>query len=218
MRHVVQILDRAHAHSDCSPHFISIWLPFAALFWALLSCLPLRDGGLICMWKESKGTRVMSSAQFSAYMNNFSKCQSLISWGVGKEYNILGSNIIYMYPDPHALHLPGSSCTVYDFRITCLMLQILPAHNSFVSNPDLTSEINRSGFLSFLHIPHISKGNQFWRMSILYFVWQATAEILLCVVPFLLNNKPQLCVVTTESDQFLPAATSGAVRSTYCKY
>ena len=37
---------------------------------------------------------------------------------------------------------------------------------------------------------------------ILYVVWQATAGMLLSVEPFLLNNKPQLWVVTTEPDQF----------------
>ena len=36
-------------------------------------------------------------------------------------------------------------------------------------------------------------------MNILYDVWQATADMLLSVVPFLLNNKPQFWVFTTET-------------------
>ena len=47
---------------------------------------------------------------------------------------------------------------------------------------------------------------------ILYVVWQATAGMLLSVEPFLLNNKPQLWVVTTEPDQFFTTKVSTTTR------
>ena len=47
---------------------------------------------------------------------------------------------------------------------------------------------------------------------ILYVVWQATVGMLLSVEPFLLHNKPQFWVVTTEPDQFFTTKVSTTTR------